>query len=241
MTEVLSITSQPDGTSFFRSSSSLHRSPSQNLFLVQNPMSCSRSSPNLKHDFLNAGFENRLPTSLPSSAASSPRLTQPEYSNQPSCSSTPSSSLSFEEECNEEEDDDIIFPSYDNDGSFAPMQELGHSLEPHPSPELIRSDTITPSASEDSLPTPSYVENAEFQATAGDDTALRREPTRHVDYLSHNWREEDIWSSWRYVVAKRKAYSNSTRLENASWRTWTKSKYRLKTVSPDILNWYASH
>ncbi|EWY79679.1 hypothetical protein FOYG_17165 [Fusarium oxysporum NRRL 32931] len=33
-----------------------------------------------------------------------------------------------------------------------------------------------------------------------DDMAISNRPSRHVDYLSHNWREEDIWSSWRYIV-----------------------------------------
>jgi hypothetical protein len=72
---------------------------------------------------------------------------------------------------------------------------------------------------------------------AEDDTAVRDEPTRHVDYLSHDWKEEDIWKSWRYMVGKRKVYSNSARLENASWRPWTKAKYRLRTVSPETLTW----
>ncbi|KAI5789134.1 hypothetical protein EDC01DRAFT_616914 [Geopyxis carbonaria] len=74
-------------------------------------------------------------------------------------------------------------------------------------------------------------------AGPSDDSVVREEPSRHVDYLSHDWKEEDIWASWRYMVTKRKVYSNSARLENASWRTWTKKKYNLKTVSPEKLNW----
>ncbi|KAL5631010.1 hypothetical protein BROUX41_000882 [Berkeleyomyces rouxiae] len=70
-----------------------------------------------------------------------------------------------------------------------------------------------------------------------DDTAVRAVPSRHVDYLSHDWREEDIWSSWKYVVSRRGEFTNSARLENASWRTWMKSKNKLKTVSPETLNW----
>lgn len=83
----------------------------------------------------------------------------------------------------------------------------------------------------------STAELSEMPRSAGDDSAIEVEPTRHVDYLSHNWAEEEIWSSWRYVVSRRKEYNNSLRLENASWRTWMKSKYGLKTVSPDELNW----
>lgn len=76
------------------------------------------------------------------------------------------------------------------------------------------------------------------QAPSADDTSLEDEPSRHVDYLSHDWREEDIWSSWRYVTSRRNDYSNGVRLENASWRTWAKAKHNLKTISPESLNWY---
>jgi hypothetical protein len=58
-----------------------------------------------------------------------------------------------------------------------------------------------------------------------------------VDYLSHEWKEEDIWLSWSYVVHRRGGLSNATRLENASWRSWVKAKNQLKTVSPETLNW----
>ncbi|KAJ5248647.1 hypothetical protein N7468_000098 [Penicillium chermesinum] len=72
---------------------------------------------------------------------------------------------------------------------------------------------------------------------AADDSSVEDEPSRHVDYLSHDWREEDIWASWRYVAARRNDYSNGPRLENASWRTWAKAKNNLGTISPDTLNW----
>jgi hypothetical protein len=64
-------------------------------------------------------------------------------------------------------------------------------------------------------------------------------PSRQVDYLSHDWTEPDIWSSWRYVRKEKAGYlQNAARLENASWRTWAKSKYKLKTITPETLNWY---
>ncbi|EME87314.1 uncharacterized protein MYCFIDRAFT_85630 [Pseudocercospora fijiensis CIRAD86] len=78
------------------------------------------------------------------------------------------------------------------------------------------------------LPTPTIV----------DDSAVRQEPSRQVDFLSHEWREEDIWSSWRNIVSQRKTvYGERSRLENASWRTWAKAKFDLRTVSPEQLNW----
>ncbi|KAF5702850.1 hypothetical protein FMUND_13276 [Fusarium mundagurra] len=71
-----------------------------------------------------------------------------------------------------------------------------------------------------------------------DDMAVSSRPSHQVDYLSHNWREEDIWSSWRYVVMRRGDLSDSKRLENAVWRTWVKAKYDLTTISPETLNWF---
>jgi hypothetical protein len=71
---------------------------------------------------------------------------------------------------------------------------------------------------------------------AKDDSAIKAGPWRHVDYLSHDWKEEDIWSSWKYLTTRHKEYPDSSRLENASWRIWMKCKYKLKTVSPDALN-----
>ncbi|EWY79982.1 hypothetical protein FOCG_17763 [Fusarium oxysporum f. sp. radicis-lycopersici 26381] len=72
---------------------------------------------------------------------------------------------------------------------------------------------------------------------AKDDMAVSSRPSRQVDYLSHDWREEDIWSSWRYIVMRRGELPNSIRLENAVWRTWVKAKNNLKTISPEMLDW----
>ncbi|KAF2397400.1 hypothetical protein EJ06DRAFT_481689 [Trichodelitschia bisporula] len=105
------------------------------------------------------------------------------------------------------------------------------SFDDPPSPRTENSYT-EPSPTSDDTPT-----GLETVLVAEDDTAIKVEPTRHVDYLSHEWREEDIWSSWRHVVSKRKLYGERSRLENAAWRTWTKQKNKLKTVSPHTLNW----
>lgn len=229
MTEVLSIT-QPEGNTHF--GSPLRRSSSQTSFLLQNPASYSRSPSNLKSRYAAVGYDTtKLPHSLPSSAPSSPRLVAPEFSNQPSYTSTPSSSLSLYEQCQTEED--IVFPSY-GDGGYCNEVE---DSEPPSSPISPSPIVMTHSASDTSLSKPGCSDSSYAQPTAGDDSAIESEPTRHVDYLSHNWKEEDIWSSWRHIVSKRNVYSNGARLENASWRTWAKSKYRLKTVSPEKLNW----
>ena len=73
-------------------------------------------------------------------------------------------------------------------------------------------------------------------ARSWEDTSLEDVPTRNVDYLSHEWVEEDIWTSWRYILA-RNDFRDKVRLENASWRTWAKLRCHLMTVSPDTLNW----
>ncbi|KAJ4079628.1 protein phosphatase regulator [Fusarium oxysporum] len=70
-----------------------------------------------------------------------------------------------------------------------------------------------------------------------DDMAISNRPSHHVDYLSHNWKEEDIWSSWRYIVMRRGDLPDSARLENAAWRTWIQTKNNLKTISPETLDW----
>ncbi|WEW58554.1 protein phosphatase regulator [Emydomyces testavorans] len=71
----------------------------------------------------------------------------------------------------------------------------------------------------------------------GDDSCIERAPTRQVDYLTHSWKQEEIWRSWRYITRNQDSYRNGDRLENAVWRSWLKTKYRLKTVTPESLNW----
>jgi hypothetical protein len=97
----------------------------------------------------------------------------------------------------------------------------------------------SPSSSEQSSPTLNTATPVfSFLFKAEDDTAARPVPSLQVDYLSHEWREEDIWSSWRHVVSQRKTYGEVSRLENASWRTWAKHKNNLRTIAPQKLNWY---
>jgi hypothetical protein len=223
----MAVVLKSDENSFF-SSSALHRSHSQPKFVTQPAYSkLSKSKSTL-------GFGNLIsPSGSPtSSAESSPKALHAD-SAAPSFSSTPASSLSLDAPAEDsDKDSEISFPSYDDVGFF----ETAEELEPPISPQ--NGDSYTASPTSDSTPTtvsrpisPDAVEHAE------DDSAVRSQPSRHVDYLSHNWKEEDIWSSWKLIVSKRKAYNNSARLENASWRTWAKSKNRLKTISPENLNW----
>ncbi|MCJ1474340.1 hypothetical protein MMC13_002998 [Lambiella insularis] len=233
MTEVLTISSQHEGAF---GTSPRRRSTSQTSFLHHSPYP--RPTPNVRSaGYGQVGYDIRFPASVPSSAPSSPRMQQPDFSNQPSYTSTPSSSLSLDESCDFDDEDDIQFPSYDDSSSSSVIE----AAAPPSSPDLK-------AVEDDTAATPHRTESTVFDLdalgvpqVAGDDTAVKVEPSRHVDYLSHTWKEEDIWSSWRHIVAKRGVYTNSSRLENASWRTWAKSKNRLKTISPDSLNWMKDH
>ncbi|GAA6049082.1 hypothetical protein NBRC10513_003240 [Rhodotorula toruloides] len=64
-----------------------------------------------------------------------------------------------------------------------------------------------------------------------------RLPSICVDYLSHDWAEDDVWTSWKAMTRHKSEIANGVRLENASWRTWAKQRGKLKTVSPETLNW----
>jgi hypothetical protein len=132
----------------------------------------------------------------------------------------------------QDDEDQILLPPYDAVRYHGQVE----NLEPPARLWTGDSNTVSPT----STSTSTNVSRPESPVPAGyaeDDTAVRIQPSNHVDYLSHNWKEEDIWSSWKHIVSKRIAYSNSARLENASWRTWMKSKNKLKTISPESLDW----
>ncbi|KAJ4359343.1 protein phosphatase regulator [Ascochyta clinopodiicola] len=168
-----------------------------------------------------------------------------ESSRASSLQSASSSSLSLDTRLDESssEDDGLTFPDYARnpsayikatdawDHTNAPsIKMVGEQLPPF-DPHTTAEGTLY---SDTPLTTPDPVPISE------DDSAVRKEPSHHVDYLSYEWREEDIWSSWRHIVEHRSVYGERSRLENASWRTWAKSQFKLKTVSPETLNWFAS-
>ncbi|RKF61582.1 putative protein phosphatase type 1 complex subunit hex2 reg1 [Golovinomyces cichoracearum] len=212
------------------SSGPLRRSQSQPKFLsstlVYSKSPCRSMS--------SIGFPNLIAESTgdPLYEESSPRILQP-YSSYHMSSEIESPSDSCD--MNDEEDP-LSFPSYDEVAYYKSSEDSTSPL----SPPIEDSYTVSPTLSPTSNSTSSIIsrpQSPEFSRHAEDDTAIRIQPSRHVDYLSHNWHEEDIWSSWKHVVSRRKAYNNSARLENASWRSWIKAKYKLKTVSPETLNW----
>ena len=235
MTEVLSVPARLD--SYYRPSSPRCHSPQRSYTppydsaVPRTPQPVSYN-PYAPHRF----------SPPPSSASSSPQLsTVSSYS--------PASSVTSSICLDPSHDEDILFlPAYD-------FGQISPAPSPSPSPELRfrveeeegEQEEYDDEEEEDydmhesqypsrqSTPKPAS-RTISLQKPA-DDTFLRHEPSRHVDYLSHDWREEDIWASWRYMVGKRKIHSNSARLENASWRTWAKKKNGLRTVPPAKLNW----
>lgn len=161
-------------------------------------------------------------------ASSSPPLSSISYSPRSSVTSSVASSICLDTKPFLDIDDQLLFPVYDQGtGSSSPDLDT-------PSSPLCNDYSTPPAHRQSSLFT---VDVPDLVIVPADDSVVRHEPSRHVDYLSHDWKEEDIWASWRYMIGKRKVYSNAARLENASWRTWAKSKFKLKTVSPETLNW----
>lgn len=208
----------------------------------QSPFHTPMRSPSSTSLFADSYALRRNPASLPDL-----RVHSPSSSRTSSIRSTSSSSLSgeFKSDESSSEDDSFSFPKYSSSASrHRKARQDAYTASPHttlldtsscsrmprsPSPSPIDTySTDTPLTTPDPLP------------VSEDDTAVRKEPSHHVDYLSYDWREEDIWSSWRHIVEHRKVYGERSRLENASWRTWAKSQFKLKTVSPDSLNWSVS-
>lgn len=169
-----------------------------------------KSPVSIHSDYLSTDCLSPISSSVASSVPSSPTL------------SSVSPSIDDEHDGDNDEDE-ILFPSYD----FKEVSQKDvMSQQQHQSDELVSSTPTEPSADGQRLQTP-----------AADDTSLEEEPSRHVDYLSHDWKEEDIWTSWRYMTRRKDVYNNGLRLENASWRTWGKVKFDLGTISPETLNW----
>lgn len=213
----------PDGQSYYSPSPLRRSSPSQTSFLV--PSYSARRC---------QGTDPSEYATSPIAPSSSPVRQDPPLQYTYNANASRILDRPAQDSISEEEEDDALsFPAYDDDVS--PMDRRNPF-------EVETDQKAKPQASNDSATcrTDSVVSNTstpEPLPVAEDDTAIKPEPTRHVDYLSHEWREEDIWSSWRHITTNRKTYGERSRLENASWRTWAKAKYRLRTVSPETLNW----
>jgi hypothetical protein len=112
-----------------------------------------------------------------------------------------------------------------------------NDLEPPPSPNTGQSCTISFIELEE-LAVSSGPDSPGIAEHAEDDSAVSSGPSQQVDYLSHDWKEDDIWSSLRYMNSKKGDFANNARLENALWRNWMKVRNKLRTILPEELNWY---
>lgn len=120
-----------------------------------------------------------------------------------------------------------------NDAATAPTPAAS-SAPLHPSPDT-KDESLQSESPQITSPTLAFLASPDL--LPHDDTDLVAEPSRHVDYLSHQWDVSDISKSWRYVILRRKDVANAARLENASWRTWAQRRSNLKTISPEEVNW----
>ena len=228
MTEVFYVPMHPDGNTSFPSHT-LRRSLSLSSFPVRSSSFRPAQKPSAMTE-----CNSRIPTPALSAASSYPRTPQAECWG-PSLR-TPSTFYSpVDTRRAHGEGSQVVLPSYNDVGCDTKTLDLEPPTSPRANgPVSPASDSIPTSNSRPDSPVPAgRAEHAE------DDTMVWVRPSRYVDYLSHDWREEDIWSSWKHIASKGKLYGNSRRLENASWRAWTKSKYLLETVSPETVNWYA--
>ncbi|KAH7124255.1 hypothetical protein EDB81DRAFT_912251 [Dactylonectria macrodidyma] len=100
---------------------------------------------------------------------------------------------------------------------------LDDGLQTPPSPKTDDSYAASPAGYDnpEDASRPGPPELPELIQRARDDSDVNVRPWGNVDYLSHDWQEEDICA----------------RLGNAAWRTWAKRKNSLKTLPPETLNW----
>ncbi|KAF2132902.1 hypothetical protein P153DRAFT_354347 [Dothidotthia symphoricarpi CBS 119687] len=193
----------------------------------------SPSSTNLNLDAFSLPRRNQY--SLPD--LRSPSLSSSRTSS--SLRSTPSSSLSLNTKSDDSssEDEELAFPQYSTAGQYKKTVDTVVIPPPIAKQEHALTLALPPSSPTDGHSSNTPLSTPDPLQVSEDDTAVRKEPSHHVDYLSYDWREEDIWSSWRHIVEHRNVYGERSRLENASWRTWAKAQFKLKTVSPETLNW----
>ncbi|KAI1333394.1 protein phosphatase type 1 complex subunit Hex2/Reg1 [Xylariaceae sp. FL0255] len=207
------------------SASGLRRSHSQSKFLSKSSSTFRTSASTSKISDLFSDEYRSSPIqivtgSTSSSAPSSPTTLHPE-SIDPSYNSTPTTNLSLDGQCKHDDlgDHSLLLSEYSDNPYFMSLNELDELQSPLSPPASPTDEDQSPALT--SRPdSPVATEHAE------DDTAVKQHPTQHVDYLSHDWKEEDIWSSWRYIISKRREFANAPRLENASWRTWMKAKLK---------------
>ncbi|KAK2122256.1 hypothetical protein NOF04DRAFT_1374339 [Fusarium oxysporum II5] len=180
----------------------------------------------------------------PDTAVSSASSPPPIYgeSMDMSCSSTPFRDISAPSDYNDgihlvkPSAEHAWLPQFQKDGVFVAPDD---SLERRP--DLKADDSYYASCVDNDNPADTSTrrspELGKSHKRAEVDTTINAQTWRNVDYLSHDWKEEEILSSWKYITTRRGEDPNRARLKNACWRTWTKYKNNLKTMPPETLNW----
>jgi hypothetical protein len=140
-----------------------------------------------------------------------------------SCSSTPFGDISTPSDYNEEihqvklSAEHAWLPQFQKNGFFlAPDDGLERrtDLEAGDWYYALSVDNDSPAGTS----TWGSPELGKFHERGEVDTAIDAQPWRNSDYLSHNWKEEEILSSWKYITTRRGEDPNSACLENACWR-----------------------
>lgn len=195
MTEVLHLPIQPDGQSYFQAAGLRRSAPSSSSIFLDSdssPITLGSKAPYKTHAEHSEHISTPTPAySRPISTASSSSTISDASSDDSSLRSdeTARTALSVET--------DLDLPDYDH-VSFSQAEDNQAHLSSGSAYSEDSSDAPTDTSdttlSESPLHTP----------TVSDDTAVKSEPSRQVDFLSHEWREEDIWSSWRHIVSQRK-------------------------------------
>ncbi|KAK0121438.1 hypothetical protein ONS95_009732 [Cadophora gregata] len=148
----------------------------------------------------------------------------------------------------EKKESPIDFPSYEGNieigiglGALKTLPPIGEEIslsEPPKADQKIQSNAA-PTFERSTVP------------ETRDCSVVCLQPCENVNYLVHQWQEDDVSASWKHLVTKRKTWrdislldhsswkrhNTVSRLENASWRTWSKLRFGLKTVSPQTINW----
>ncbi|KAI5288197.1 hypothetical protein KEM54_005397 [Ascosphaera aggregata] len=142
-------------------------------------------------------------------------------------------------------DDNDLFPSFD--AGYLNGDQLTNFSSTPSSIHGCSSSSSSPSSSSQQKDQPLVATRKPLQIfksgldehvlVTRDDTTIEDEPTHHVDYLTHPWTEEDIWSTWQYVLSKKSTLTAAARLQNASWRCWGKCKNGGLTVPAEKIDW----
>lgn len=219
MAEVLTANLPADAQSFFQSSH-IHRSSStpNSLYRSSSASRLPSRPPSIRDDDQSTDSIN-YSTSISS---------QTSYSdlNSSTASECPTSNAFTRNIFDDSEE--LSFPNYGENSNYP------HNLKTQDRPRPGYLSDPAPSPTRDYVPwTPSYPFGA-----SEDDSVIRAQPYEQVDYYTYEWREDDLWATWKHLAGHRGAYLQWSRLENAAWRIWARYAFKRNRIAPESINWY---